>query len=153
MFVVAKVKYLTIGTVAGGSTQERFHHIGNEIEIAPLLSTAENLDRFLFDQPANPNSKKRLARIFHSHPGSISVGQPQGAGANLIDVVVKQVVPLARELVNSVHVDRIDRVFLIDWQILRPAVDLSRAGENDFQVAVVQPAGFQNVELGRSVDI
>ena len=44
-------------------------------------------------------------------------------------------------------------MLFIDRQIFRPSVDLSGAGENDFQIAVVQPAGFQNVQLGRSVDI
>ena len=62
-------------------------------------------------------------------------------------------VPLAREFVDTVYVNRIDRVFFIDRQIFRPAVDLSCAGENNFQIAVVQPAGFQNVKLGRGVDI
>src|SRR5438477_5435400 len=137
MFVVTKIKYLTVGGIAGGGTQESVYDVSNEIKIAPLLSSAENLNCVLFDQPADPNSKKGLPRIFNPHPGSVSVGQPQRACANLIDVVVKQVVPLARELVNSVHVDRIDRVFLIDREILRPPVNLSRAGENDFQIAVV----------------
>src|SRR5260370_27959142 len=74
MFVVAEVKYLAIRIVIAGCTQESFHHVRNEIEIAPLLSTTENLDRLLFDHLTDPNSKKRLSRIFNLHSGSVSVG-------------------------------------------------------------------------------
>ena len=78
-----------------------------------------------------------MSRIFDPHPRTVSVGQPQRAGANLIDVVVKQVVPFARQLVDPVDVNRSDRMFFIHRQIFRPAVDLSRAGENNFQITVV----------------
>src|SRR5438552_18519840 len=107
MFVVAKIKYLTIGGIAGGGTQESVYDVSNEIKMAPLLSSAENLNWFLFDQPADPNSKKGLRGIFNPHPGSVSVGRRQRECANLIDVVVKKGVQLAGELVNSVHVVRI----------------------------------------------
>ena len=74
MLGVTKVKYLAIRIVIAGCTQERVHDVVDEIEIAPLLSVAKDLNRFLFDQSADPNSKKRLSRIFNSHPGPVSIG-------------------------------------------------------------------------------
>ena len=44
-------------------------------------------------------------------------------------------------------------MFFIDRQIFRTTVDLPRACEYNLQIAVVEPARFQNVELRRGIDI
>ena len=153
MFTVAKIEYFAVRVVARGSTQERFDDITHEIEIALLFSAAKDLNRVSFDQSANPNAEKSLAGIFDAHSRSIGIGQTQRAGANPVNVVIKQVVPLAREFVDPVYVNRIDRVLLVYRQIFWSAINLSRARENNSYIAVVQSARFQNVQLGGRVDV
>src|SRR5258708_20025607 len=48
LFVVAKIKYLTVGLATGSSSEERFDYIGDEIEISPLFPVAEDLKRLSF---------------------------------------------------------------------------------------------------------
>ena len=51
--------------------------------------------------------------------------------AHAVHLAVEEVVPLAGGLVDAVDVDRADRVLLVDGQVLRAAVDLPRAREDD----------------------
>ncbi len=60
---------------------------------------------------------------------------------------------LTRRLVDSVDVHRNDRVRLVDRKVLGPAVDLTRAREDDLHARVVLPAGLENRELGTTVDL
>jgi hypothetical protein len=63
------------------------------------------------------------------------------------------VVGFARSLVDAVHVHGTDRVPLVDWEILRTAVHLARAREDDAGVRVHASAGLDQRELGRAVDL
>jgi len=41
----------------------------------------------------------------------------------------------------------------IDGQVLRPAIDLSRAGKNNLQIPIVQAARFEDMKLRRGIDV
>ncbi len=62
-------------------------------------------------------------------------------------------IPFAGELVDTVHVDRVERMVFVDRKILWPAVDLSGTGKNDLQIAIVQAAGLQDLQLRRRVNV
>ena len=44
-------------------------------------------------------------------------------------------------------------MFFVNGQILRPPINLTGAGENNFHPPIVQPASFENVQLRRGVDV
>src|SRR4029077_16052051 len=83
----------------------------------------------------------------------LGVGQAQRASPNFVNAVVKQVIPFAGQFIDAVYVDRIERMFFIYREILRPAIKLARAGKNYFQVRIMQPARFQDVQLRSGVDV
>ena len=85
--------------------------------------------------------------VLDAHPRADGVGEPQGAGANAIDVVVEDVIPLARHLIDAVDVDWSQQVLFVDGQVIRLAVDLPRAREDDFDVLVVMTARFEDGQL------
>ena len=71
----------------------------------------------------------------------------------MVNAVVKQVVPFARQFINAVHIDRIEWMPFIDRQILGAPINLAGAGKNNFNAGIVEPARFQDVELCRGIDI
>src|SRR5687767_13656236 len=67
--------------------------------------------------------------------------------------VVEQVVTFAGQFMDSVNIDRPQRVLLIDREILGTAIDLPRAGEDHTDLRIVMTAGFENGELGSDIDL
>jgi hypothetical protein len=61
--------------------------------------------------------------------------------------------PLSGDLVDAVHVDRRDRMALVDRQVQRSAVDLPCAGEEDLHRRVLVPARFEDRQLAAHVDL
>lgn len=55
----------------------------------------------------------REARIFDSHPWPVSIGQTQGTSSNAMDIIVKQVIPLTCNFVDTVHVYRRQGMFFV----------------------------------------
>jgi hypothetical protein len=51
---------------------------------------------------------------------------------------------LTSELVDAIHIERSDRMFLIDGQIEWSAVNLARAREHDPHSVVVSPTRLQD---------
>ena len=86
-------------------------------------------------------------------PRAVGVGQAQAARSQAVGAVVDQVVPLAGQLVDAVDVGGPVAVFLVQRQVERPAVALTRAGVDDLGIRVVIPAGFQDEELAARVDL
>ena len=84
-------------------------------------------------------------------PGAVRVREPQNAHPEAVDLPVEEVVPLARELVDPVDVDRRDRVRLAHGQLGRAAVHLPGPGEDDAEVRVLPPARLEHRELGCAV--
>ena len=101
------------------------------------------------DEPAD----EALAVVLDQLARSVDVGEAQRAGADVEDVVVEEVVVLAGRLVHAVDVGGPHQVLLVDRQVVGPAVDLTRAGEDDSNVAVVLPAGLEDRQLRAAVDL
>ena len=62
-------------------------------------------------------------------------------------------IPFARQFIDSIYVNRVERVIFVYRQVLWPAVNLPCAREDDFDGRIVQPAGFQDRQLRGSVDV
>src|SRR4051794_23601653 len=67
--------------------------------------------------------------------------------------MVKKVVALARHFVDPVDVDRIQRMRFRDGERGRAAIDLASAGEDNFNLRVMNAAGLEDGELGLTVDL
>ncbi len=118
-----------------------------------MFAITKYLDRFTVYSLANEPADESLTAVFHKLARAISIGQPQGSGADAMDVVIKNMIPLARHLVNAVHVRRVQRMFFIHRQIIWLAILLARPGKDDFHLGIVMPASFQNRQLGATVDL
>ena len=148
----AKVEGAAVGALIAGSGQERLDGIVHVREVAKLGSFPD-LEGFAANELTDPDPKERLACVADSHMRSVGVGQPQGAGTNSVDVVVEDVVRLAGCLVDAVDVHGSHQVLLVHGHVLRAAVDLPRAGEDDLDVGIELAAGFENRQLGPAVDL
>ena len=89
--------------------------------------------------------------MFQQLSRPVHVRQSERARAHAEDVVVDQVVVLARRLVDAVDVGRPHEMRLGDGQEVRAPVDLSRAGEDDFHRRVVVAARFEQRQLARQL--
>ena len=67
--------------------------------------------------------------------------------------MVKQMIFLGRHLVDAVDVDRFERMRFRDRQLLRPAINLSSAGEDDFDLGIAGATGFENGNLRETIDL
>src|SRR5207253_4625702 len=105
----------------------------------------------LANQPANGC----LAVVLDQHPGPVRVGQPQHAGADAVDVVVEDVVPLAGQLVDSIHVNGAGRLAFVNRQqfLGNATVDLAGAREHDLRLGRDAPARIEQSELAATVDL
>ena len=70
-------------------------NIINVFEIAQLL-TSPDIDRLPFQQLADPDPQKGLARIADPHTGSDRVGETQYTGAEPVDVVIETMIKFGR---------------------------------------------------------
>src|SRR5262249_29958127 len=93
------------------------------------------------------------ASVLHAHPGTIGVGQTQGARPDVIDVVVENVIPLTGHLVDAVHVRRAQEVSLVYGQVFWFAINLACTGKDNLDTGIVFAACLENGELGRSIDL
>ena len=67
--------------------------------------------------------------------------------------MVDEVVELSGDLVDSVHIGGVQRVLLVDRQVLRLAVDLARPRVDDLDLGVPLPHRLQDGELAPAVDL
>ena len=133
--------------------QQRLNHIVHVVEVAHLQPVAEDVERLPLQQLPEPPADERLSRVADAHTRAVGVGQPQRDGAQAVDLVVNHVVPLAGQLVDAVDIGRLQRVALVHRQILRAAVDLPRAGEDDLGRRVAVATRLQQRELAADVDL
>lgn len=152
-FAAAEVVHLAVAIVAKRRQQQGIDTVVDIVEVAQLLAVAEDLDGLAFDQLADPDAEESLPGVLDAHAGTVGVGQTQGAGTDAIHLAVEGVIRLAGNLVDAIDVDRMDRVLFIDRQILRPAVDLPGAGEDDADLRIVLAAGFEDGQLRGGVDV
>jgi hypothetical protein len=85
--------------------------------------------------------------------GAVGVGEPQRRGADPVHLVVDQVVELAGDLVDPVHVHRLQEVLLVHRQVEGLAVDLARAGVNDLDLGVALADRLEDPQLAGAVDL
>ena len=145
----ADVEHLAVAGVARARPQERIRRVVDEHEVAHLRAVAEDLDFLVLDGQADEPADEALAVVLDQLARAVDVGQPQRAGAHAEDVVVEQMVVLARGLVDAVDVDRPHQVVLVDRQAIRLAVDLARAGEDHLDRRIELAAGLEHRELAR----
>ncbi len=130
---------------------ERIDGVVDIGEVAQLLA-APDLEGLAFQREADPDPEEGLAGVLDPHARAVGVGQPQAARFQAIDPVVEQMVELARQLVDAVHVGRHQGMFFIYRQIAGCAIDLAGAGEHDPGLGRHFPAGLQQVQLGFGID-
>mgnify|MGYP003693856247 CR=1 FL=1 len=129
--VAADVEHLAVARVRGARPQERVGGIVHVHEVAQLRAVAEDLNLAAFDREPDEPADEALAVVLDQLPRTVDVGQPERAGADVEDVVVEQMVVLARRLVDAVDVGGPDQMVFVDGQPVGPAVDLPRAGVDD----------------------
>lgn len=115
-------------------------------------SPPPNFEGLALDQQAHPNTQEGLARVFDAHTGTVGVGEAQGTGAQAIHVVVEDVIPLAGQFVDAVGVGGADGMLLVNGEMVRLAIELTRAGKDDLHGRVVFATGFEDGDLGLGVD-
>ncbi len=150
--IAAQIERAAVGPAGSRGQQERVHRIVHVGEIAKLLPLP-HLEQFALQQQPDPDAQKGLACVFHAHARPIRVGQTKRARRNPENIVVQDVIPLARHFVDAVHIHRAQQVILVHREIIRFSVDLPRAGENHFDPWIALPAGFQNRNLRAAVDL
>ena len=151
--VVPEVEHLPVRGVQRAGAQEGLDDVVDVVEVALLLAVAEELDLLAERRLAHEPADEALAVVPDQLPRPVGVGQPQRRGADAVHLVVDQVVELARDLVDPVHVHRLQQVILVDRQVERAAVDLARAGVDDLQLGVVLAHGLEHAQLARAVDL
>ena len=149
----AQVVDLTFSLGSGGGQQQRIHHIADVGEVADLLAIPENLQRFVVHDLMNPPAEEGLPGVLDAHVRPVGVGHAQADRVQAIDAVIHQVIPLSGDFVDAVNISRCERMQFIHGQILRPAINLPGAGEDDFPIGVELPAGFQDCELAAAINL
>ncbi len=84
--------------------------------------------------------------------GPVHVGQPQRGCPQAVDLGVDEVELLARQLVDTVHVDRVRRVQFVDGQVLRPAVHLACRGLHDHRLGRHSADQLEEPQVARDVE-
>ncbi len=100
----------------------------------------------------NPDTHKGLTGIFDSHARPNGICQPQGRGANTIDIVVKGMIPLSSHFVDTVDICRPQQMVLTYGNVLWLAVDLTSAREHNANLRVMFSTRLQDGELCPAVD-
>src|SRR6185295_5107657 len=84
-----EVEDCAIGLICRSDQEQGVDHVLNIVEISNLLSIPIHQDGLALDEPANPDSKKRLTGIFDPHPWTIGVGQSKHRGSNPIHPAIE----------------------------------------------------------------
>ena len=66
--------------------------------------------------------------------------------------VIEEMIGFAGQLVDSVHIDGPQGMFLVDGQVVGPSINLAGAGKDDADFGIMQAAGLQDRELRPGVD-
>src|SRR5215510_462929 len=121
------MKYLTVRRLARSRHQKRIDRVVDISEVAQL-TPLPNLELPALDQRPDPQTEKCLPSVLHSHPRPVGVGQSQSTGANAVNIIVEDMVPLARHLVDAVHVYGPAQMPLVNRQIIGLAIELAGTG-------------------------
>jgi hypothetical protein len=129
---------------------------------APLVSTLgdvltlpalPDLEWISLDKAADPDPKEGLPRVLHTHARTNRIRQSKGACVQAVNAAVEHVECFASLFVDAVNVHGPKRVSLIDRQILRSSVNLTRTGVDDTNPGILPPAGFEDRQLRPTVDL
>ena len=115
----------------GPRPQERVHHVVHVVEVPLLRAVAEDLDLLAEHDLAHEPADEALPAVADELARPVGVGEAQRRGADAVHGVVDEVVELAGDLVDAVHVRGVQQVVLVHGQALRLAVDLARARVDD----------------------
>lgn len=148
----ANVEYLTIGSFAGSREQQSINDIIDVIQIAPLSAFAEQFDDAPINRLPGEPSDKALPIMAHKLARAVGVRQAQADGAQTVETMVQQMIILGGKFVDAVDVGRRDAMRFINRQVKGLAVNLSRAGENDFDVRIKVTTSFKQRELRRTIE-
>ena len=151
--LAAEVEDLPVRGVHRPRAQERVHHVVHEVEVALLPAAAEELDLLAEHDLAHEPPDEALARVADELARPVGVGEAQRRGADAVHRVVDQVVELAGDLVDAVHVRGVQQVGLVHGQALRLAVHLAGPGVDHLHVRVVLAHRLQDPELAAAVDL
>jgi len=104
--MVSEVKYAAIPLIRACHQKKSIYHVIYIIKVPYLASIAINGDGFTLQKVAYPDAQKGLPGIFYSHPRAIGVGKPQNGGFEIVYIVLNEVVPFIRKLVDAVYIYR-----------------------------------------------
>ena len=96
------------------------------------------------DPESHEPPDEALPIVAHELPRTVGVRQSQRGSAQVVRIVVDDVIPFARQLVHPVDIGGMLQMILVQWQILRLAVLLASPCIDDLDSAVLVSAGFQN---------
>lgn len=69
------------------------------------------------------------------------------------DLFIKYVIVFTGQFVDAIDIHWSERVFLIDRQVVRLAVDLPGSGKDDLDLRLIVSTDFQDGELSSAVDL
>jgi hypothetical protein len=150
--IAAEIEDVAVGFVVDGGEAEGVDGIVYVGKVAELLA-APNVEGMSLDEEAYPDTEEGLAGIADAHAGAVGVGEAEGGGANIVDVVVEDVVPFAGHFVDAVDINGAEEVVFVYGEVVWFAIDLACAGEDDFDGGVVFAACFEDGKLGAAIDV
>ena len=151
--IAADVEHFPVARIARPGAKKRVGDVVYVHEVAQLGAVAVDLDRLVLDREPDEPRDEPLATVFDQLPRAVDVRQAKRARAHAEDVVVQQVVVLARGFVDAVDVRWPDEVHFGDGQRFGPAVHLARAGEHELRFRVVVATRLENRQLTATVDL
>src|SRR5262249_36544836 len=104
--IAPDVEDLAVAGVAGAGSQECVRRIVDEDEIAALRPVTVNLDGRVFDRAPDEPANEALTVVTDQLSRTVDVRETQRTGADAEDVVVDEVVILARRLVDAIDIGR-----------------------------------------------
>src|SRR5436190_3797122 len=104
--LAADVQRVSVGLRRQGGAQERVDRVGDVGEVPQLAAVAEHLEVLALERMADERRDEPLAAVLEQQVRAVGVRQAQRGRRDAVDVVVEQVVGLARDQVDAVDVDR-----------------------------------------------
>src|SRR4051812_37770740 len=101
------------------------------------MAAVEELDFFAQQSLAQEDAGESLVLTHQVHARAVRVGQTQHSGSDAIDLVIELEILFGCELMNAIDIYGDDRMLLIHRQILRLAINLARAGQNQFRLWIM----------------
>src|SRR5258708_4854584 len=150
--VAADIEDAPFGLWCRRCQKKRFDSIIDIREIASLFA-APHFEGLFFQKPAEPNADKGLPSILDAHARPIGIGETEDRSSNPVNIMIEDMVVLARNLVDTIHINGTHRMLFVRREIVGFSVDLACAGEDHDDTRSDRATSFQESELSTAVDL